>query len=289
MNASAAKRPQAQRRPAAAKRPPPKAPPKPVTLRVSPARLRRWALGVFGALGLVAAGVALLAAGLPQAAALGLATWSADAGFAVRQVRITGAVNQERLDIYRASLDGATDSMWATDIRAIRARLLELPWVADASVSRRWPDALEIAVVEKRPAAIWQHRGRLRLIDREGRILPSEGLEKFAALPILVGARAHAEAGGLLALVARAPKVAASLDGATLVGERRWDLRLRTGEIIALPEGAAAAGALDRFAAADAKAGLLGRGYKRFDMRLPDKMVVRTGAPIDPAATGVTI
>lgn len=287
MNASAVKRPQAQRRPAA--KPLPKAPPKPVTLRVSPARLRRWALGVFGAFGLVAAGVALLAAGLPQAAALGLATWSADAGFAVRQVRITGAVNQDRLDIYRAALDGATDSMWATDIRAIRARLLELPWIADASVSRRWPDALEIAVVEKRPAAIWQHRGRLRLIDREGRVLPSDELERFAALPILVGGRANAEAGKLLALVARAPRVAAALDGATLVGERRWDLRLRSGETIALPEGADAAKALDRFAKADAKAGLLGKGFRRFDMRLPDKMVIRTGAPIEATPAGVTI
>lgn len=284
MNASAVKRPPSR---PAARRPAAKAPPKPVTVRMSPARLRRLAAWVFGALGLVAAAVALLAAGLPQRAVLGLATWSADAGFAVRQVRITGNVNQPRLDIYRAALDGATDSMWTTNIRAIRARLLLLPWIADATVSRRWPDRLEIAVVEKRPAAIWQNRGRLRLIDRQGRALPSGDLARFERLPIVVGARANAEVDALLRLVARAPKVAAALDGATLVGERRWDLRLRSGETIALPEGAAAAAALDKFAKLDARAPLIGRGHKRFDLRLPGKLVIRTDVPA--AAGEVTV
>jgi cell division protein FtsQ len=286
MNASAAKRPQPR---PPARRVTVKQAPKPVTLRVSPARLRRWVLGVFGALGLMAAGVALLAAGLPQAAALGLATWSADAGFAVRNVRISGDRNQPRLDIYRAALDGATDNMWATDIRGIRERLVALPWIADASVSRRWPDTLEIEVVEKRPAAIWQHRGLLRLIDRAGNVLPSGELERFGQLPILVGGRAAAEADGLLALVARAPRVATALDGATLVGERRWDLRLRSGETIALPEGTAATVALAKFAKLDKKHGLIGRGHKRFDMRLPDKMVVRSDALIAAKPAGVTI
>jgi cell division protein FtsQ len=71
------------------------------------------------------------------------------------------------------------------------------------------------------------------------------------------------------------------------VGGRRWDLSFQSGETVALPEGAKTAEtALTRFAKEDKSAGLLGRGYLRFDLRIPGKMTVRLprepGEPIVP-------
>ncbi len=246
-----------------------------VAVPMAPDRLWRLLIWGFLLLGLVAAGVWALVADVPRRAADGLATASAEAGFVVAQVRLEGVSNQSRLEVYEAVLDGGSDSMLTLDLDLIRARLIALPWVKDAEVRRRWPDRLDVRLVERRPAALWQHRGRVVLIDSEGVALPAADLKPFAALPLLVGADAPGQAPQLLKLVADHPPIAERLAAAVLVGGRRWDLRMTTGETIALPEGEAAATALLRFADLDRGTPLLGRGFRRFDLRVPDRMIVR--------------
>ena len=250
----------------------------PVAVPVSPRAAWRWLGWGFGGLGLAAVSVWATVAGWPQRATLEVATVAADAGFVVRQVEIEGAVNQPRLSIYRQVLEGGSDSMLLTDISDIRERVKALPWVSDASVVRRWPNRLEIRIVEKKPVAVWQHNGQFKLIDARGTTLPSERVADFAHLPLVVGKAANTEATGLLALVAHEPGLMKSLDAAIWVGDRRWDLRMKSGETVSLPEGAAAPQALKRFAAIERETPLLGRGFVRFDLRLPDKMVVRVSS-----------
>jgi cell division protein FtsQ len=253
----------------------PPAPQVAVAVPMAPDRLWRLLIGGFLLLGLVAGLVWALAADLPRRAAEALATASAEAGFVVAQVRLEGVANQPRLDVYEAVLDGGSDSMLTLDLRAIRARLLALPWVKDAEVRRRWPDRLEVRLLERAPAALWQHQGRMRLIDSEGVVLPAPDLRPFAKLPLLVGADAPAHAPQLLKLLADHPPIAGRLTAAILVGGRRWDLRMVSGETIALPEGEAATTALMRFVDLDRDTPLLGRGFRRFDLRVPDRMIVR--------------
>jgi cell division protein FtsQ len=63
---------------------------------------------------------------------------------------------------------------------------------------------------------------------------------------------------------------------ATWVGNRRWDLLFDTGETLSLPEGTdEAAQALRLFAERDGTLRLLGKGWLKFDMRNPDRMVMR--------------
>jgi cell division protein FtsQ len=258
----------------------------PVAVPVSPRTAWRLIIGSLAALGGTAAIVWAVAAGLPRQATLGLATASSEVGFVVRQVEIDGALNQPRLSIYREVLDGGSDSMLLADLDAMRERLVALPWVKDASIARRWPDRLVIRIEERKPAAIWQYKGRLRLIDAEGAVLPAPDLAKFAALPLLVGADARLQAPGLLKIVAAQPELAKEMEAALWVGQRRWDIRMKSGETISLPEGPAAEAAFLRFADIHRETPLLGRGFVRFDLRLPDKMVVRVagepGQPVKP-------
>lgn len=259
------------RKPAPRKQPPTQ----PLAVPVSPRAAWRWLGWGFGGLGIAAVAVWATVAGWPQRATLEMATVAADAGFVVRQVDIAGAVNQPRLSIYRQVLEGGSDSMLLTDISDIRAAVKALPWVSDASVARRWPNRLEIRIVEKKPVAVWQHNGQFKLIDASGELLPSERVAEFGHLPLVVGKAANDEASALLALVANEPKLMQSLDAAVWVGDRRWDLRMKSGETLSLPEGSAAPQALKRFAAIERETPLLGRGFVRFDLRIPDKMVVR--------------
>ncbi|MFA7440423.1 MAG: FtsQ-type POTRA domain-containing protein [Sphingomonadaceae bacterium] len=260
--------------------------PKPVKVPLAPKTVWKLLIGGFAGLAVVAAGVWALVARVPERTTMALATAASRAGFVVRQVAITGTVNQPKLSIYREVLSGGSDSMLLLDLPAMQERLRELPWVHDVSIARRWPDRLEITIIERKPAAVWQNQGKLLLIDRHGDSLPSDRLEDFANLPLIVGATANREAATILKLLVNEPQIAERMEAAIWIGERRWDLQMTSGETLSLPEGKAAAEALREFAALDRQTPLLGRGFLRFDLRIPDKMVVRVtdeaGAKVKP-------
>lgn len=252
--------------------------PRPVALPFAPTTAWRLIFGGLALLLLAAVVIWSIAQRVPERMLMAAVTTGSAAGFSVRQVEIVGALHQPRLSIYRELLHGGSDSMLLVDLPAARERLQALPWVKEASIQRRWPDRLEVRLVERRPAALFQHQGAIQLIDGEGVPLPEVDLAEFADLPLLVGAGAQNQTEGLLQLLAAQPEVAGKMQAAIWVGDRRWDLRMHDGETISLPEGAVeASAALSHFAAMNRETPLLGRGFVRFDLRIPDKMVVRTG------------
>jgi cell division protein FtsQ len=215
---------------------------------------------------------------VPQAVGMSLAEAAGDAGFSVRGYEIKGLSHMPRGPVDEVVKDelGRTRAEPLVDLEAIRARLLRFGWVKDARVSRRLPDTLVVDIVERRPAAVWQYNQKLALIDVEGVVLQPVRLEAMPALPLVIGPDANLHAGELGRLVAVAPQLRPAMAGATWVGGRRWDIRFQTGETLSLPEGdAAARRALIWFARADQKNALLGRGFVRIDLRIPDRPVAR--------------
>ncbi len=200
------------------------------------------------------------------------------AGFAVKRVEVTGIDRMERLTVYAVALDQNSRAMPLVDLTKVRSQLLQYGWIKDARVSRRLPDTLVVDIVERKPAAVWQHGGRLSLIDKGGIVLELVALNAMPDLPLVIGPDANVQATALTELIAHAPRLKPMLAGATWVGGRRWDLKFQSGEVLALPEGEKpSAAALNKFAAMDGVDRLLGRGFVRFDMRDPTKMFVRVG------------
>src|SRR3546814_9565733 len=78
-----------------------------------------------------------------------------------------GAERIDRLKVYDIALAQKDRSMAAVDLAGVRADLMEYGWIQDARVSRRLPDTLVVDIVERTPAAIWQHNGKLSLIDKK--------------------------------------------------------------------------------------------------------------------------
>lgn len=236
-------------------------------------RATQWGLG--GLIGIAAIATVWLM-GLPQQIAWEIGEAIGRSGFAVRQVDVTGVKRMARLPVYAAALDQPSNAMPLVDLGVIRDRLLAQPWVADASVSRRLPDTLAIRIVEREPMALWQNKGEVKLVDASGVELQPVNAQDWPDLPLIVGPGANLRARELLALLDAAPALKAEMTDAVWIGGRRWDIRFRSGETLALPEGDdAAIRALKLFAQLDGAQGLLKRGFVRFDMRLPDKMVIR--------------
>lgn len=244
----------------------------------SPATLRRVAVTVF-------VGVALII--LYQIASMTgvnayLRAEAVDAvgraGFAVKKVEVFGANRIDRVRVYDIALEQRDRSMLAFDLEEVRQDLLRYGWVADARVSRRLPDTLVIDLVERTPVAIWQDRGRYTLIDSKGVILPGVDPASVTGLPVLAGQGANERMDDLDRLLDAAPALRPQLAGASWIGNRRWDLRFKTGEVLALPEDAKrAADAYAEFARLDGVNRLLGRGIRRFDMRIAGRFVLRPG------------
>ena len=160
------------------------------------------------------------------------------------------------------------------DLEAVRQKLLRYGWIADAHVSRRLPDTLLVDIVERTPAAVWQDNGNLTLIDASGVLLEPVQPDAIPNLPLVIGPGADRQEASYQALLAAAPALKPRVKAATWVGNRRWDLTFESGETLALPEDGAPR-ALVKFAELDGARPLLGRGWIRFDMRDPTKLVAR--------------
>ncbi|UKK85638.1 FtsQ-type POTRA domain-containing protein [Sphingopyxis sp. BSN-002] len=245
-------------------------------LPISPQQLQRAANWTIG-LSLVAlAGLVAQATGVTAKIHEEYAQAVGRAGFQVRKVEVVGADRIDRLKVYDIALAQKDRSMAAVDLEDVRHDLMQYGWIKDARVSRRLPDTLVVDIVERSPAAIWQHSGRLSLIDEKGVVLEPVSVATMPDLPLVIGPKANQRAQDLDRLLAEASSLKELLAGATWVGNRRWDLRFRSGETLSLPEGETdAKAALAKFAHMDGANRLLGRGILRFDMRDPSRFVLR--------------
>lgn len=195
-------------------------------------------------------------------------------GFEVRDVYVVGREETSADEVRRALAVASGGSVFALDPEGARERLLLLGWVQDARVSRRLPGTIEVQLHERRPFALWQQDGQLALVDRAGKVIQRERLGRFSALPLVVGDRAGEMASGIVDLLELQPELAGQVEAAVLVGGRRWNLKLRNGAEVLLPE-EDPGGALRRLAALQQAHEILNREFALIDLRLPDRLVVR--------------
>lgn len=245
-------------------------------LPITPAQLQRAANMVIAGVLVVAAGFALHFGGVTKWASDEWAAVVARAGFQVKRVEVVGANRIDYIKVYDIALGQQNRSMAAVDLEGVRRDLLQYGWIKDARVSRRLPETLVIDIVERRPAAIWQHNQRLSLIDDHGVVLEPVTAATMPDLPLVIGPRANERSRELAALLESSSSIKPLLAGATWVGNRRWDLRFQSGETLSLPEGKdQARKALAKFTHLEGSNRLLGRGIVRFDMRDPTRFVLR--------------
>lgn len=160
------------------------------------------------------------------------------------------------------------------DIEAARERLLALPWIAEASVERLLPDMIVVRITERKPLALWQHRGQFALIDANGQVIERGNLGRFADLLVVVGDDAPLQAEALVDLLERQPALRNQVKAAIRVGGRRWNLRLANGIDVRLPE-ENPADAWARLAAYEQTHQVLQRDIQVLDLRFADQVIVR--------------
>jgi cell division protein FtsQ len=232
-------------------------------------------IAILGGAAVLAWTVATMA-GLPALAAQQLAVVAGDAGFEVRRVDVRGVKNLNELKVYERVLAERNRAMPLVDIAALREELLQLSWVQDARVSRQLPDTLVIDIVERVPHAVLRKPGRLVLIDEQGNELETVSAARAKGMLVVGGPAAGKQMVALSQLLEAAPALHPQVREAEWIGNRRWNLTFKTGQVLALPEGEqASAKALMAFARLDGTNRLLGGKVAAFDMRAPDRIYLR--------------
>ena len=198
----------------------------------------------------------------------------ADSGLVVRSITVAGRVQIDPQELRRALNISKNDSILHIDLAGVHSRLAALPWAQEVRVSRNLPDGLHIELIERHPVAIWQRNGKMVLVDRGGVEITEKDVPEYPDLPLIVGKGAPKAAGELIALLAAEPQLQARVAAAVRVGERRWNLRLKDGIDVRLPEQDALK-AWRKLARYEENNGLLGRDVELVDLRLANRVVVR--------------
>ena len=224
--------------------------------------------------------IVALMAGVPQLISQQFAAIAADTGFAVSKVEVRGVKHLNELKIYALVEGEVGKSMSQVDVAAIRAQLVNenngINWIEDARVSRQLPDRLVIDVVERTPHAVLRKPDRLMLIDAQGHELDPVSPERAKGKLIVFGPGAGKQVAALSTLLEAAPALKPQVAEAEWVGNRRWNLKFNTGQVLALPEGEKpSANALMSFARLDGVNRLLGGKALAFDMRDPARIYFR--------------
>lgn len=213
-------------------------------------------------------------------ARLGQAT--ANLGLRVEDVVVEGRANTPE-PLLRAAIGVQRgDPILGFSVGQARERIQKLSWVEHATVERRLPGRIIVQLQERRPFAIWQNQSRFVLIDRVGAVVTNSNVADFRSLPLVVGPGAPEAAAPLIDALTSRPDLMARVTAAVRVGERRWNLVLKSGLTVMLPEGHEVA-ALDRLASLDRDHKLLDRPLQFVDLRLPDRVAFRAKPDAAPA------
>lgn len=196
------------------------------------------------------------------------------AGFRISEIALSGDHVLGRKQVLEIA--GITDrsSLLFLDAGETRARLMANPWVANATVLKLYPSRLTISIKERAPFALWQKDGQVSIVSADGIVLQDGVPQGFSNLPLVVGKDAERQAPAMLALIARYPAIARQVEASVLVADRRWNLHLKNGVEVLLPEREPER-ALRLLVDLDRSKKLLSRDIVAVDLRLSDRVTVR--------------
>jgi cell division protein FtsQ len=207
-------------------------------------------------------------------------------GLTIQDIEVEGRSVTPRDEILSAIGAGRGTPILGVDPARVKRDLESLPWIRTASVERKLPDTLYIRLIERQPLALWQHQGKMALIDQDGAVVENAPLERYADLLLVVGDDAPKNAGALIPILETQPDLMHRVTAAVRVAERRWNLELDNSITVELPE-TDIADAWTRLGRIDQEHALLARDIDQVDLRLADRVVVRAvPEPPKPAAPG---
>ena len=242
---------------------------------------RGLGIALAGALILAAAGVGAVRGGQYQAfvASQGpLGDFIARAvGLGVNEITMSGVARLDEHEVLALAGISPKSSIPFLDVDTARMRLEKTPLVASASVRKLYPNRVIIDIVERAPAALWQTDGDVSIVAADGAALDELKDARLNDLPFVVGKGANKRLREYLALLDAAQELRAKIEAGVFVSERRWNLKMKTGVEVKLPENDPAS-AMPALLKLERENRILEKDILSLDLREPGRAFVRLSA-----------
>ena len=133
--------------------------------------------------------------GMAVVAALAAVVWVGDQtvryarsteAFAIREIIVEGNAQLKDIDVRRAARLQIGWNIFEVSAEEARNHLKQHPWVEDATVVRRLPGRVRIAIVERKPVALVA-LDQLYLVSEEGAVFKRLGVDDPVNLPVITG------------------------------------------------------------------------------------------------------
>ena len=189
------------------------------------------------------------------------------------------------------SIEGASDSLNAEirevlglhfpissfdlDLAELHKRVLSLPPVKIAEAHIKRGGILHIKVDEKNPSLLMKKENGFNVLSEHGDYIRSlHSRENFSDLPVITGEGAETAAAQATAIFKAIYGNLDQVRGLVFVGQRRWNIVMKSGQIVMLPENDALQ-AIQKIIILDKTEQILSRQIAVFDFRLPSRITLR--------------
>ncbi len=222
--------------------------------------------------------LALAVVTLPLVAVLN--GWMAPDRWPIRHLQVTAEYQRVSAEQIRTTVAAQMGrGYFDTDPAIVRTALAGLPWVERVEVRKRWPDRIEVVLVEHRARARW---GEGRLLSEQGVLFATPGAAQVQGLPRLSGP--DDRVADVIAFFESAQRQLAgtglSLEGARLTPRGSWSLQLRGGASIVVGRSVAPEARIARLVRVLPQL-LEGerRPFERIDLRYTNGFAIAWGEP----------
>lgn len=204
---------------------------------------------------------------------------SANSGLHLQTIEVQGRAHTSKDVLMAVSELTLGQPMLTISLPELHDRLSTIGWVKDVAIERRMPSTIRLILTERVPMALLQTEDGHRVIDKDGEIISGADPSAFGHLTVVAGTSAGVNAAPLLNILRTEPELFAEVWAVTYQSERRWDVHLRNGIRVRLPETDPRT-AWSRLAIIDHSKQITDRDLAVIDLRVPDQMIVEPNIPV---------
>ena len=204
---------------------------------------------------------------------------SAEAGLKLRHIQVRGRSHISK-EILIAKLNLELEApIFRINLQDLHNRVSQIGWVKNVVIERRLPSTIHIVLEERVPIALLQNDSEHQLIDATGTVIEGADPSDFTHLKVVAGNNSAANAAPILAALRTEPELFSEVWAINFRSERRWDVYLKNGIEIRLPENDPIS-AWSRLAVIDREKAITKRDLAVIDLRIPKQLIVEPNIPV---------
>ena len=193
----------------------------------------------------------------------------------LKEIHLIGRENVSKSDLIEVLGLTNETSMLNLNLNILNKKIKKISWVKNSIVERRMPHTLIIKIEEFKPFALLQindtHNTHIIISSEGDKIIKDTG--KFNYLPVINGIGSEKYAAKMLNILSTEPSLFHQVWAISYIGERRWNVSLRSGIKIKLPENNASE-AWAKLSEIDREQSILSRELEIIDLRVKENLII---------------